>query len=64
MTSSYRRLARSMMSRCPLVTGSNDPGHTQRRTGGYTSVVGAAGDDRRDRTKGSPRRSGARATGA
>src|SRR4249919_2412236 len=32
-TSSKSDAARSTMSRCPLVTGSNDPGQTARRTG-------------------------------
>src|SRR5689334_18185050 len=31
-TSSKRAEAREMMSMCPLVTGSNDPGHAARRT--------------------------------
>ena len=32
ITSSKRVAARRTMSRCPLVTGSNDPGHTARLT--------------------------------
>ena len=34
VTTSYSLEARAMMSRCPLVMGSNDPGQTARRTGG------------------------------
>ena len=43
-TSSNSAEARVTMSMCPLVTGSNDPGQTARRTG-YSSL-GVAWDGR------------------
>ncbi len=67
VTSSNRLAARPMMSRCPLVTGSKEPGQTTLRTippgrswrttlsPGWRSHREAR---RRDRTKASPRRSG------
>ena len=65
-TSSKSLAARPTMSRWPLVTGSNDPGQTARRTGvlpccrvggGSGPVSGSAGPRWRDRTKAWSRRS-------
>ena len=47
-----------MTSRWPLVTGSKDPGQTQRRTVTLSSRARCRHEARRDRTKASPRRSG------
>src|SRR5687768_11400387 len=38
-TSSASSEARAMTSRWPLVTGSNDPGHTQLRTASVSSLI-------------------------